>query len=272
MRARSFPSPRPKKSLGQHYLRDENIARKIVSAIAPDGKAPLLEIGPGDGALTRHLLTATERLFLVELDDRNAELLRRHFLGTTVTVLHEDILETDLTALAREAGAPLRVVGNIPYNITSPILFHLLDHRTAVRDATIMMQREVARRLVARPSTKDYGILAVFFQLFANPQFCFDVPPTAFSPQPKVVSSVVTLALRDRPAYPLDDEAYFRRLIRAVFGTRRKMLRHSLRVFLDGIPLPERFQLAARPEELSVGELAALANDLYAACGAGQNV
>lgn len=229
-----------------------------------------MEIGPGEGALTRYLAPAVERLILVELDNRAAEVLRLTYASDRVVVHHGDILATDLSALRPESGRTLRVVGNIPYNITSPILFHVLEHRAAIHDATMMMQKEVAQRLVASPRTKEYGILSVFFQLYAEPRLMFEVPPTAFFPRPRVVSSVVHLRLLAAPRWPADDERLFRDMVRAVFGTRRKMLRHSLREFLGrrGRALPERLRLEERPEELTVAELVSLSNDLYA-IGAG---
>lgn len=262
---------RPKRSLGQNFLRDDNIARKIVLSVSPRPDDTVVEIGPGEGALTHHLAPEVRRLILVELDDRAAEVLRMQYAGERVTVLHADILATDLSAIAREAGRALRVVGNIPYNITSPILFHLLEHRAAVEDATIMMQKEVAQRLVASPRTKEYGILSVFFQLFTEPRLLFDVQPTAFYPRPGIVSSLVHLRILPVPRYPLLDELSFRAMVRSVFGTRRKMLRHSLREFLTrrGRTLPEALRLQQRPEELTVEELVRLGNDLDAAEGGG---
>jgi len=255
---------RPKKSLGQHFLHDDNIARKIVRLFEPAPDETVLEIGPGRGALTGHLAAAVGRLFLVELDDRAADNLRGRFPDERVTVLHQDILDTDLTAIARDSGSTLRVIGNIPYNITTPILFHVLEHRAVIEDATIMMQREVARRLVALPRTKDYGILSVFFQLYTEPRLLFDVPPTAFLPPPRVVSSVIHLGMRVEPRYRVIDQTFFKELVRAVFGTRRKMLRHSLRRFFEqrGAALPEAFRLEQRPEELAVEELVRLSNAL----------
>ncbi len=265
------PGSRPKRSLGQNFLRDDNIARKIVLSVSPRPDETVVEIGPGEGALTQYLAPAVRRLILVELDDRASEALRVQYAGERVTVLHADILTTDLSAMAREAGRALRVVGNIPYNITSPILFHVLEHRTAVEDATIMMQKEVAQRLVASPRTKEYGILSVFFQLFTEPRLLFDVQPTAFYPRPSVVSSLVHLRILPVPRYPLLDETLFRAMVRSVFGTRRKMLRHSLREFLArrGRALPEALRLQQRPEELTVEELVRLGNDLRAAEGGG---
>ncbi len=258
----------PKKSLGQNFLRDENIARKIVAAIEPAPGDVIVEVGPGAGALTRVLAPRVERLIAVEIDARAVKLLRELFSGTTVEVRHENFLDTDLECLAenllKTAGGRMRIVGNIPYNITSPILFHALDHRARVKDITIMMQKEVARRLVASPRTKEYGILSVFTQLFADVRLLFDVSPNAFFPKPKVTSSVVRLGVLETPRFPLRDEQFFRAMVRAIFGKRRKTLRNTLRYFLGEAPfeLPGTIDLGRRPEEFSVEELVELGNIL----------
>jgi len=255
---------RPRKSLGQNFLRDDNIARKIAAAIRPDPADLLVEIGPGEGALTRHLAGKVGRFVAVELDGRVVNDLRARFGPLGVEVLHGDVLETDLDALAIRLGGPLRIVGNIPYNITSPILFHVLDQRTQVRDLTIMMQREVARRIVAGPGTKEYGILSVFCRLYADVELLFDVSPNAFVPKPSVVSSVVRFAMLPSLRYELADEAAFRAMVRGVFGKRRKTLRNALRYHLGERPLPENLpvDVGLRPEDLGLEDLVALGNAL----------
>ncbi len=266
------PGPRrhlePRKSLGQHFLHDPNIVRKIVASIAPGPEDMILEIGPGEGALTRLLAGSVAGLVAVEIDHRAVEMLRAE-LGTSVTVLEQDILTLSLGSLARERGSgkAWRVVGNIPYNITSPILFAILDDRAAVQDATLMMQREVARRLVARPETKDYGILSVFCRIFAETERLFDVSPNAFRPVPAVRSSVVRLRPLRSPRVPLENEAVFRQVVRFVFGQRRKILRHSLAALagLHHWTLPAEFALQERPEQLTPESLAHLVNRLLGA-------
>jgi len=207
-------------------------------------------------------------LLAVEVDHRAVERLRAEF-GSRVTVVEGDILALSLSDLVRERGreGAWRVVGNIPYNITSPILFSILDHRDAVRDATLMMQREVARRLVASPGTKDYGILSVFCRIFADTELLFNVSRNAFRPIPAVTSSLVRLRPLLAPRVELKDEAMFRHVVRYVFGQRRKMLRHSLAALaaLRGWSLPAEFALRERPEQLSPESLAHLANRLIAA-------
>ena len=255
---------RPRKSLGQNFLRNDRIAQKIVAAINPQPTDALVEIGPGEGALSKHLVGKVRSLVVVEIDPRCAERARSELGPHGVVVREEDILSTDLTRLAADTGGPVRVVGNIPYNITSPILFRLLDHRRAVHDAVLMMQREVARRVVAGAGSKDYGLLSVLCQLHSDAKLLFDVAPGAFFPRPSVMSSIVHLTMITEPRYPLDDEEFFRAMVRAVFGKRRKMLRASLTYFLGGSPPETRaFDLRRRPEDLSIQELAELSNQLH---------
>jgi 16S rRNA (adenine1518-N6/adenine1519-N6)-dimethyltransferase len=258
----------PRRSLGQHFLRDPNIVRKILASVDPHPGDGILEIGPGDGVLTRALAGGAATLVAVEVDHRAVERLRAAF-GSSVTVIEQDILTLSLSDLARDMGlgTAWRVVGNIPYNITSPILFAILDHREAVQDATLMMQREVARRLVALPGTKEYGILSVFCRIFAETELLFDVSRNAFRPIPAVTSSVVRLRPIRTSRVPLEDEAVFRHIVRFVFGQRRKMLRHSLAVLagLHHWSLPAEFALQERPEELSPESLVYLVNRLIAA-------
>jgi 16S rRNA (adenine1518-N6/adenine1519-N6)-dimethyltransferase len=257
---------RPRKALGQHFLRDPGVVRRIVEAIDPRPSDTLLEIGPGEGALTAPLAGSAGRLVVIEVDPRAIEHLRREYAGRGVRVMHADILATDLTALAHETAPDgrLRVAGNIPYNITSPILFHLLDHRGVIRDATLMMQREVAQRLASPPGSRLYGIPSVLFGLLADIETLFDVPPGAFFPKPKVTSTVLRITPLGAPRYPVDDFEFFRRMVRGGFGQRRKTLRNSLRAFCGGEPrgVPSAIDLGARPEDLGQEEFARLANGL----------
>jgi 16S rRNA (adenine1518-N6/adenine1519-N6)-dimethyltransferase len=257
---------RPRKSLGQNFLRDENIARKIVASIEPQTSDILIEIGPGEGALTGFLAGRVRELILVELDSRAIRILRERFDDRRLSIVHGDFLEYDLQSVVRRTGDRVRIVGNIPYNITSPILFHILDNRAAVRDATLMMQKEVARRLVARPGSKEYGIPSVFCECFAHVERLFDVSPNVFFPRPAVLSTVVRITPMAASRYPLEDEGFFREMVRSVFGKRRKTLKNSLLYFLGDIsgPLPHVIDYRRRPESLSVAELADLSNHLLA--------
>jgi len=222
----------PKKSLGQNFLIDRNIAAKIVREFDPKPGDTVLEIGPGEGALTGLLLESGCRLIAVELDPRAAEKIRSGY-GTRIEVIEKDILKTDLREIAHALGASrLRVIGNIPYYITSPILFHLIDQREVVSDAMMMMQREVADRLVAKPRTKDYGILAVMAQTYALPKRLFDVGPRCFYPPPRVTSAIVRLDFRDLEGIA-GIERQHRQIVRAAFNQRRKTLRNSLAQLLS---------------------------------------
>jgi 16S rRNA (adenine1518-N6/adenine1519-N6)-dimethyltransferase len=239
-----------------------NIARKIIEAIAPTRDHIVLEIGPGEGVLTTLLAPRVKRLIAVELDERAIPHLRAHLAGTPTEVIAGDILTMDFAALAGVDGV-LRVVGNIPYNITSPILFRILDQRQHVQDATLLMQREVARRLAAPHGNKEYGILSVFCQLYADVNVLFDVSPNVFFPRPEVTSSLVQLRILGTPRCVVKDEPFFRSMVRAVFGKRRKTLRASLRYFLPELPTsPLPVDLQRRPEDLSIEELVSLANAL----------
>jgi 16S rRNA (adenine1518-N6/adenine1519-N6)-dimethyltransferase len=263
-------SLRPKKSLGQNFLRDENISRKIVASVAPSPNDVVLEVGPGEGALTKYLAQGAHKLIVVDIDTRVTKKLHEMYPAGEITILNEDFLTIDLEEIARREKQRLRIVGNIPYNITSPILFHVLDQSRAVADATLMVQKEVARRIVAVPHTKDYGILAVFCQLSANVKLLFDVSPNAFYPKPKVTSSVVRLTILPALKYKPADEQFFRRMVRSIFGKRRKTLRNSLSYFAEaeGMAMSARVQnidLQQRPENLTLEELVRLSNALNAA-------
>ncbi|HMK38444.1 MAG TPA: 16S rRNA (adenine(1518)-N(6)/adenine(1519)-N(6))-dimethyltransferase RsmA [Bacteroidota bacterium] len=255
---------RPRKSLGQNFLRDDNMARKIAAAINPQQEDCLLEIGPGEGALTRHLAGRCRTLAVVDIDERVVAAMRTMFPGIVVEVILGDFLATDLSAFAASHPGRFRVAGNIPYNITTPILFHVLDNRGPVHDLTITVQKEVGQRMLARPGGGEYGILSVFCNYFAEVRALFEVPRDVFYPKPDVTSVVMQLTMRRRPVHPASDERFFREMVRSVFGKRRKTLRNSLRYFTvpRGILLPELPVLRRRPEELSLRELVDLSNAL----------
>jgi 16S rRNA (adenine1518-N6/adenine1519-N6)-dimethyltransferase len=255
--------PRPKQSLGQNFLVDGNIARKIVRAIAPASGEVVLEIGPGRGAITGLLAESECRLVLVEIDRRLTGELAERFPPSRAEVVHGDILDVPLASLAERFGTKLRVVGNIPYHLTSPILFKLFDEFGSVSDCTLMVQKEVAARIVSKPGVKDYGILSVMTRLHGEPEVLFDVSPTCFYPRPRVTSSIVRVTMRDK--LPADvDLALLRSVVRGTFGKRRKTLRNSLRYLADagtvpaeslpGSPVP----LELRPEQLSPEDFIAL--------------
>ncbi len=258
-------SIRPKKSLGQHFLRDPNTIRKIAAAVGAAADDPVVEIGPGTGALTEELLRHYPDLTAVEVDERAITHLRETL--PDLDVRQQDVLETDWAALAEEKGGTLWVVGNLPYYITSPILFSLLDGRQHLRRAVVMMQKEVAERLVAVPRTKAYGILSVQTQLLCRPTLLFDVSRHVFYPKPDVTSAVVALDF-DAPEPDVDVEL-LRRTVRTAFNQRRKTLRNSLKPITaeTGCAVPDALA-GRRPEALEPSEFVALAHAIFPGAGA----
>jgi len=250
---------RAKRSLGQNFLVDGNLQRKIVSALGAGPADEVLEIGPGRGALTAHLAGAVRRLVLVELDDALASELAERYRGRDhVVVLHQDVLTLDVPRLSR-APHELKVVGNIPYNITTPIVFHLLE-RPRPAEILLMVQREVAERIVAPPGSSAYGALAVGVRTVARTERVLDVPRTAFRPVPRVDSAVVRIVPFDPPRLQPAEEARLRTLTRAAFQWRRKQMQKILRDHPD-LSLPRErvaaleaesgFVFTDRPERFS---------------------
>jgi 16S rRNA (adenine1518-N6/adenine1519-N6)-dimethyltransferase len=259
---------RPKKSLGQNFLTDPNVAKKIVRSLNLRKSDRILEIGPGRGALTALLLDEVPAMAAVEIDDHLASELRAAH-GKALTLYHNDILQLDPRDIAASLGGEFRVVGNIPYYITSPILFWAIDAADVVCDCTLMMQHEVARRLAAKPRSKEYGILSVFAQYYSTPQLKFTVAPGSFYPVPDVTSAVVSLDFRSPFPRKAIDDVTFRAIVRGTFSTRRKMLRNGLRA-LD-IPAvffkQSKANFERRPEELSVEDFVLLSNEITTTTG-----
>ncbi len=251
----------PKKSLGQNFLRDANIARKIVRTIHVQPTDILLEIGPGQGALTKYLVGICKKTIGVEIDDRAAQLLREMF-GGQLELLQTDILEVDLGRLAANEHARIRIVGNIPYYITSEILFWMFEQWESVSDATLMMQLEVAQRLCSKPKRKEYGILSIATQFYSEPEILFKVSRNAFFPRPDVDSALVRLVLKQ--VVPECNREFFHHLVRSTFGKRRKTLRNGLRSigFDDQVLMKLPADLGRRAEELSVNEFVELSKML----------
>ena len=244
----------PRKRFGQHFLVDGGVLGAIVAAIDPRPGQSLVEIGPGLGALTQPLLERCERLTVVELDRDLAARLRRN---PALEVVEADVLTVDFRALAARHGARLRVVGNLPYNISSPILFHLLGAVDCIEDQHFMLQREVVERMAAGPGGKDYGRLSVMLQWRYHVEALFDVPPSAFDPPPRVDSAVVRMTPWPRP--PAVDARVLEALVAAAFSQRRKLLRHSLGPWLEARGYGGPFELRRRAEEVPVDEYVALA-------------
>jgi 16S rRNA (adenine1518-N6/adenine1519-N6)-dimethyltransferase len=255
---------KPKKSLGQHFLTDTNIIRKIVDAVrVPDG-GKVMEIGPGTGAVTQFLFQRYPDLEVIEIDSRAVEFLREQY--PKLVIHQQDVLKTDWSGVG---NSPISVIGNLPYYITSPILFSVLDQRQLFTSAVFMMQKEVAERLVAKPRTKDYGILSVQTQLWSTPEYLFSVSRHVFNPKPNVESAVVRLTF-DTPD-PRVDAAKIKLVIRTAFNQRRKTLSNALKPILS-----ERFPdaeeraefgasqgLSRRAEELTPQEFVPLTKAIY---------
>jgi 16S rRNA (adenine1518-N6/adenine1519-N6)-dimethyltransferase len=221
--------PRAKRSLGQNFLIDPNLQRRIVDALEPGPDDEVLEIGPGVGALTQHLAGRVRRLVLVELDNGLAARLRERFADDpSVEVINEDVLTVPLERISSDP-ARLKVIGNIPYNITTPILFSLLERRPRPREIVLMVQREVADRLLEKAGTKTYGALAVGVQAVADASRVLNVSREAFRPVPDVMSSVVKIVPHDPPRLRQDEEGALRELTRAAFQQRRKQFQRILR-------------------------------------------
>ena len=243
-----------RKRFGQHFLVDGLIIDQIVRAIAPRPGQALIEIGPGLGALTQPLLERCGALTVIELD---RDLAARWRERPGLQVVEADVLQVDFGALSDAAAQPLRVVGNLPYNISTPILFHLLAIAPRVLDQHFMLQKEVVDRMAAGPGGKVYGRLSVMLQWRYTIEALFDVPPEAFDPPPRVVSAIVRMRPLATP--PLLDEARLGALVTLAFSQRRKLLRHTLGRWLDEQGFGGHFDVQRRAEEVPVAEYVALA-------------
>jgi dimethyladenosine transferase len=250
----------PRKRFGQHFLADSAVLDAIVRAIDPQPGQALVEIGPGLGALTDPLVQRCERLTVIELD---RDLARRLRARPELTVVEADVLKVDFRALAAQAGRKLRVVGNLPYNISSPIAFHLLAQVDVVEDQHFMLQKEVVDRMAAGPGDADYGRLSVMLQWRYDIESLFEVPPEAFDPPPRVDSAVVRMVPLPEP--PQLDAALLEELVQVAFSQRRKLLRHTLGRWLEARGFAGDFDVQRRAEEVPVAEYVALAQQVPAA-------
>ena len=257
---------RPKKHYGQHFLHERSVIERIVAAIAPRPGERIVEIGSGEGALTLPLLQAAGRMTAIELDGELIEPLQARAAGAgALTIIHADVLKVDLTALAD--GGKLRLAGNLPYYVSSPILFHCLAHADAITDMHFMLQKEVVDRMAAAPGSKVYGRLSVMLQLACRVEPLLRVAPGAFRPPPKVESAVVRLlplppAKRPDPALA----SAIDRVVRAAFGQRRKTLANALRGLLDAAAIRAAgIDPGARAETIPPPGFVALAHNLEAA-------
>ena len=266
-----------KKSLGQNFLIDPNVLRKIVSFAELEPDSGAIEIGPGIGALTENLARSCEKVVAFEIDQRLLPILE-DTLGDyqNVTIIHQDVLKADVQAVMKDhfkQNQDVMVVANLPYYVTTPILMKLLDDQIPVRGFVVMMQKEVADRISAEPGSKDYGSLSIAVQYYTTPERVMIVPKSVFIPQPNVDSAVVRLIKRDKPPVEVTDEAFFFTITKTAFAQRRKTLLNNLTSGLENgkekkeeiLALLESINIdpSRRGETLSIQEFANLANVLY---------
>ena len=243
----------PLKRFGQNYLQDQNIIKKIISEIDPKENELIIEIGPGQGAITQKLLESKAHLTAIEIDKRVIDELQTRY--TDLHLLQSDFLKLNLNQFIDSSEKKLRVVGNIPYNITSPILFKLFENNTIVSDSVFMVQYEVAKRMTAKMGSKDYGILSVLLEYFGNTKLAFKVSPNVFYPKPNVDSAVVHIYFNDKRDNP-EFNLMFKSIVKSAFGNRRKTLKNSLS---NGIFAEVNFgdcgiDLSLRAEQLNVDD------------------
>lgn len=261
-----------KKRLGQNFLVGPHYPSRIVAAVAPQPNETILEIGPGHGALTQLLVASEANIIAIELDsDLLPELTASFASHANFRLVAADALEVNFCEVLQPAN-PARVVANLPYYISTPILQRLIEHRACIREMTLMLQREVVERIMAKPGGKEYGYFSAFVQFYCEAEKLFDVPPGAFRPIPKVHSSVVRLRVREVPAAKVHDEAFFIELLKALFAQRRKTIWNNLRAAKGRFNWQEAHLTKAlgaaqidaqrRAETLSLAETAKLANHL----------
>lgn len=261
--------PRAKKRFGQHFLNDKNIIRKIVAAAGVQEGDRVLEIGPGTGVLTEELLATGANVVAIEVDRDLIAYLEEKFHDERLTIIPADALKFSYEELAKEQGGRLKLVANLPYYISGPLLSKLLTERAAFSIMVLMFQKEVAVRITSGPGSRDYGNLSVLSQAFCDVKREFDVPAHLFSPKPKVDSSVVSFKVLQAPKIDIDDEDFFRSVVRSAFGARRKTLSNAL----SSLGLGKEETLGAlveagvdpkrRGETLNLNEFGALAKALY---------
>jgi 16S rRNA (adenine1518-N6/adenine1519-N6)-dimethyltransferase len=252
-----------RKRFGQNFLHDEHVINRIVEAIKPGPDQQLVEIGPGQGAITAPLMARTGRLTVIEIDRDLAAALRSRFAGQPgFHLIESDVLKVDFSTLAN-GPRTLRILGNLPYNISTPLLFHLLQYRDLVSDMVFMLQLEVVDRLAAGPGDADYGRLSIMMQYHCRVEKLFRVPPGAFHPQPKVDSAIVRLTPWETLPFPVRNYNLLETLVRQAFNQRRKTIRNTLRNFfsseqLENLPI----DLTLRPENLALADYARIADIL----------
>lgn len=250
----------PRKSLGQNFLQDPNIINKIVGSLNVQASDVVMEIGPGRGALTELILPLAGHLHLVEFDRDLVDYWSARS-EPNLTVHGQDILKFDITEVIQGADRKIKVIGNLPYNISSPVLFHLMRYADHIDSQIVMLQKEVVERMASEPGSKQFGRLSVMLQQRYKIEYLFTVPPTAFFPPPKVESAIARLTPLQEVAFPVDNHADFEKLVKQAFSMRRKTLRNNLKGLLDTKQIESLdIDPGARAETLSIAEFAALSN------------
>ncbi|RLD29280.1 MAG: 16S rRNA (adenine(1518)-N(6)/adenine(1519)-N(6))-dimethyltransferase [Bacteroidetes bacterium] len=240
-----------KKYLGQHFLRDENIAKKIANTLTLKGYKNILEIGPGMGVLTKYLLQKDVTTYVIEIDLESVEYLKANYLNLAHRIIEKNFLRYDLNQVFK--GKPFAIIGNFPYNISTQIVFKVLEMRHQIPEFSGMFQKEVAQRICEKEGSKKYGILSVLTQAFYNAEYLFTVPPQVFNPPPKVDSGVLRLTRKENYTLPCNEKLFFK-VVKTAFQQRRKTLRNSLKTLNLSDNLREDVIFGKRPEQLSVSE------------------
>ncbi len=255
-----------KKRFGQNFLVDRGIISHIVRSIAPKSTDNLIEIGPGQGAITALLLESCKKLQVIELDRDLIPLLLAQFASYEEFKIHQaDALDFDFRQFYSEEKPLLRIVGNLPYNISTPLIFHLLAQRDCIADMHFMLQKEVVQRLAAMPGNKNYGRLSIMSQYYCAVEHLFDVPPESFHPAPKVDSAIVRLTPYKTPQIEVKDINTLEKLVKAAFSQRRKTLRNALKSIMEDEIMEQcNADFSKRAEELTLTEYAELSNFLFA--------
>jgi len=252
-------SVRAKKHLGQHFLKDEEVAENIANTLTFDGYKNVLEIGPGMGVLTKYLVEKDIDIIAMELDPESVVYLDEHYKNKNLQVIPADFLKYDLTGFFN--GEAYAITGNFPYNISTQIVFKTLEWRDQIPEFTGMFQKEVAKRICEKEGSKTYGIMSVLVQAFYDAEYLFTVPPTVFNPPPKVESGVLRLTRKEDYSLPCNEKMLFK-VVKTAFQQRRKTLRNSLKVFNLSDKLKEDTIFGQRPEQLSVAEFIVLTQKL----------
>jgi 16S rRNA (adenine1518-N6/adenine1519-N6)-dimethyltransferase len=260
----------PRKRLGQHFLIDRNILDKVIRTAQIAKEDAVLEVGPGLGQMTIALALRAKRVIAIEIDSKLAAILGKKMKDyPNVEVVNMDILRVDFYRFFKKEGHPIKVVANLPYQISTPLLFHFIESKEIFSSFTLMLQKEVAERMVASPGGKEYSPLSIFIQMASDVSICFFIKPSAFFPPPKVESTVVQMVWKERPIIERQNEEWFKKVVKACFGYRRKTLMNALKH--SGFTLPESIEikmekigidLRRRPETLTIQEYAILARIL----------